>query len=278
MAARLIFSTGSLYTNDTAHCFALAAEAGFDGMEIMCDHRWSTRDADYLAALADQYHLPILVVHTPFSARLPGWQAGEGQVRRIELTLQLAEQLGAEAMVLHLPERVWLRRYELLGRRFRLPWRSGFGPVKQWFERRLKQVQQATRVKIAVENMPTVQLFGRPVAHVWWNTVPEWSRIHEWLTLDTTHWATHGVDPLVAYRAARPRVRNVHLSNYDGRQHRLPHRGRLDLGAFLAELAADAFDGTVSVELHPDALGFPDTAAIRRNLHETVAFCRGYLG
>lgn len=276
MAARLIFSTGSLHIVDTAHCFALAAEAGFDGMEIMCDARWSTRDPQYLRALAEQHRLPVLVVHTPFSASLPGWPGGD-QVRRIEHTLRLAEQLGVEAMVVHLPERIWLRRRTLFGMRLRIPQKSGFGPVKRWFDRQLRPVQQGTPVRIAVENMPTVRLLGRPVRHVWWNTVPEWSRVHDWLTLDTTHWATHGVDPLAAYRAARPRVRHVHLSNYDGREHRLPQRGQLDLGAFLRALAADAFNGTVSVELHPDALGFPDDAAIRRNLRETVAFCRAHL-
>jgi sugar phosphate isomerase/epimerase len=278
MPARLLFSTGSLYTNDTAQCFELAAEAGFDGLEVMCDERWSTRDPHYLAQLAERVGLPVLVVHVPFSARLPGWPGGAAQVARIEHTLRLAEQLGVEAMVLHLPERVWLRKYSILGRSVRIPQKSGFAPVKRWFDERLRVVQQGTAVKIAVENMPAVRLLGRALPHVWWNTVPEWSSAHDWLTLDTTHWATHGVDPLAAYRAARPRVRHVHLSNYDGREHRLPQRGWLDLGTFLRALAGDSFDGTVSVELHPDALGFPDTGAIRRNLCETVDFCRAHLG
>jgi sugar phosphate isomerase/epimerase len=277
MPPRLLFSTGSLHVVDIAHCFALAEEAAFDGIEVMCDNRWSTRDPHYLAALAERHRLPPLVLHTPFSARLPGWSRPDDQVGRIEQTLQLAAQLGAETLVVHLPERVWLRRYAVFGRTVRIPQRSGFAPVKRWFDERLQQVQRGTAVRIAVENMPTIRLFGQPVRHMWWNTVPEWSRVHDYLTLDTTHWATHGVEPLDAYRAAGPHVCHVHLSNYDGRQHRLPQRGRLDLGAFLSALAADTFEGTVSVELHPDALGFPDDAAIRRNLRETVAFCREHL-
>lgn len=276
MPARLIFSTGSLYTHDVGHCFALAKEAGFDGVEVMCDTRWSSRDPHYLAEQAERHRLPILVVHTPFSSAIPGWR--DDQVSRITQTLQLAESLGAEAMVLHLPERVWMQRHTIFGRRVRLPRPTGFGPVKRWFDEQLRAVQAATPVRIAVENMPAARLFGQPVPHVWWNTVPEWSQAHQWLTLDTTHWATHGIDPLNAYRAARPRVRNVHLSNYNGREHRLPQLGHLDLAAFLRALAVDGFDGTVSVELHPDALGFPDAAAIRRSLAETVAFCRTHLG
>lgn len=44
MPTRLIFSTGSLYLLDTALVFDMAAEAGFDGMEIMCDDRFTTRE------------------------------------------------------------------------------------------------------------------------------------------------------------------------------------------------------------------------------------------
>lgn len=278
MTARLIFSTGSLYLLDTAQCFALAAEAGFDGVEVMCDGRWSTRDPDYLAGLAECHRLPVLVVHTPFSERTPGWSQGGDQVRRIEHTLRLAKILGAEAIVVHLPERLWLRRYRLLGRTVRIPQRGRFGAVKSWIAQQLPQVQARTRVKIAVENLPSKRVFGWVLPHVWWNTVAEWSRIHAHLTLDTTHWATHGVDPLVAYRAAGRRVANVHLSNYDGREHRLPHRGRIDLGGLLRAMAADGFAGTISVELHPDALEFQDGVALRRHLRETVAFCRQHLG
>lgn len=277
MSARLIFSTGSLYLLDTEQCFGLAAQAGFDGIEVMCDDRWSTRDPDYLASLAERHRLPVLVIHTPFSERTPGWSQSGDEVRRIEHTLRLAENLAAEAIVVHLPERLSLRRYRLLGRTVRFPQPGRFGAVKTWIEQLLPHVQTHTRVKIAVENLPSKRVFGRVVPHVWWNTVAEWSGVHDHLTLDTTHWATHGVDPLVAYRAAARRVAHVHLSNYDGREHRLPHRGRLDLGALLRAMAADGFAGTICAELHPDALEFQDGTALRRNLRETVAFCRKHL-
>lgn len=81
---RLIFSTGSLYPLDTSDCFELAADAGFDGIEIMCDPRYSTRDPEYLTALVDKYNLPVLVCHTPFTTNVSGWKvAGE-----LDLVLQ----------------------------------------------------------------------------------------------------------------------------------------------------------------------------------------------
>ena len=48
---RFILSTGSLYNYRIDRVFALAAEAGFDGIELLIDHRWDTRQSDYLRQL-----------------------------------------------------------------------------------------------------------------------------------------------------------------------------------------------------------------------------------
>lgn len=276
MTARLIFSTGSLYLMDTAQCFELAAEAGFDGVEVMCDERFSTRDPHYLAALSARYNLPILTLHTPFSSRVSGWRDTSplGLVRH---TLKLAETLDAESIVIHNP--LWIGRgvLNLGGWSLQFPWRTQFDEIRRWIEQDLARDQAATPVRLAIENMPAKGMWGQRVNPAWWNTIDAWSTLHDHLTLDTTHWATYDLDPLDAYRAAGPRVAHVHLSNFDGREHRLPHKGYLDLGAFLRALAADDFGGTVSVEVAPDALEFYDADLVRRNLRDTVDFCREHL-
>lgn len=274
---RVIFSTGSLYVMDIARCFELAAGAGFDGIEIMCDDRWSTRDPTYLSALSDRHGLPILAVHTPFSPTLPGWPNPSDQVERIRQSLRLAETLGAEVLIVHVPLRVGLLVLVTGRGRMVLPWRTPCGPVKRWVEQDLPAVQSGTTVKIGLENMPAQRVLGVLINPAWWNTVETWSRLHDHLTLDTTHWATHGIDPLEAYAAAGPRVCHVHLSNYDGREHRLPQEGHYDLAALLRALAADAYSGAVCVELQPDALHFDDDATLRRHLRDCVAFCRAHL-
>lgn len=274
-AARVIFSTGSLYPLDTSRCFELAAEAGFDGVEIMCDERFSTRDPDYLRSLSQQFDLPILVVHTPFSEKLPGWNgANKKQVERITCTLQLAEQLGAESMVVHVPRKIGWGKVTLGGKQMTFPWITPFMAVKGWIEFDLPVVQQKTAVKIALENLPVKCVWGHEIDPTWWNDVESWSQVHQWLTLDTTHWATKCISPLTAYQAAKGRVCHIHLSNYDGREHRLPHRGHLDLANFLRILARDGFTGTVCNELSPDALEYHDPAALRQHLKDSVAFCR----
>jgi sugar phosphate isomerase/epimerase len=276
--ARVLFSTGSLYPLDTAQCFALAAEAGCDGIEVMCDARWSTRDPTYLGKLSSHHGLRVLVVHTPFSEHVPGWSRPHDQLARILQTLELAETLGAESIVVHLPHKVGRAQLQLPPLRLILPWRSPFGPVKRWIATQLPAVQARTPIKIALENMPGLRRWGLALNPAHSNTPTAWARSHRHLTLDTTHWATLGVDPLDAYRLAGKHVAHLHLSNFDGREHRLPQFGRLDLGQLLRQLAADGFAGTISLELHPDALGFPDPEAIRQRLAESVAFCREHLG
>lgn len=275
--SRLLFSTGSLYLLDTTQCFDLAAQAGFDGIEIMCDDRFSTRDPNYLNHLSDRFGLPVRVVHTPFSHRVPGWN-DSSPLGLVKHTLRLAERLNAESIVVHLPFWMDFATLRLGNWTLNFPWQSAFQEVKNWISDELQAVQARTPVRIALENLPVRTLYGHRFDPAWWNTVEEWSKVHDYLTLDTTHWATHQIDPLDAYRAAAGRVAHVHLSNFDGREHRLPHKGHIDLGAFLQALAADDFSGTISLEVYPDALEFYKADLTLHNLCESVAFCRAHLG
>ena len=70
--ARVIFSTGSLYLLDLAHYFELAAEAGFDGIEVMCDTVYSSRDPIYLQTLSERYDLRYLWCTRRLSRGCPG--------------------------------------------------------------------------------------------------------------------------------------------------------------------------------------------------------------
>jgi len=276
---RTILSTGSLWLLDTAYVFELAAEAGFDGIEVMCDQRFTTRSPAYLQRLSEEYGLPIPVLHTPFSADALGWGNSDTELGRVRHTLKLAEKLQAETIVVHLPLRYGWASLRLGDWQARLPWFGGFEDIRSWIEKgELAELQAKTDVHIAIENMPTKQFWGRAVNPAYWNTMEAWSVVHDHLTLDTTHWGTFGLDPTAALQMAAERVRHVHLSNYaGGREHRLPQTGELDLEKFLQTLARTDFEGAVSVEVHPDALAFDTPKATRRKLGETLAFCRLHL-
>ncbi len=60
---RVALSTGSIYTYGTARAFELAAGAGYDGVELIVDDRWDTRQAAYVRRLSEQYEIPVLSVH-----------------------------------------------------------------------------------------------------------------------------------------------------------------------------------------------------------------------
>jgi sugar phosphate isomerase/epimerase len=268
----ILLSTGSLHTYGLCRAVELAAQTGFDGVEIIIDHRADTWQVDYLRRLSEENGIPISCLHSPFLLNVPGWSHKDGE--RIERTVKLAETLGASTVVAHLPTR-W--RYGILltaKRRILIPnlLRRNKAPVA-WFEQTLPFVQAETPVSIAIEIMPMFRGMGWPVNAHYWNTLDEWVRFDH-LTLDTTHCGTWKVDPRKAYDRADGRVSHVHLSNYDGREHRLPHQGKLKLDKFLRHLAADNFQGQISVETAPEAMEIEDEERVRENLAASLAFCR----
>jgi len=99
----IALSSGSLYNYGTARVFELAAQAGYDGMEVLVDQRWDTRHPAYLRRLSDDYGLPILAVHNPFVFGVAGWP--DDQLGRLQRTVALAQELGVPTVVTHLPFR-----------------------------------------------------------------------------------------------------------------------------------------------------------------------------
>ncbi|MGD8624227.1 MAG: TIM barrel protein, partial [Anaerolineae bacterium] len=104
----IAFSTGSLHTYGLARVFDLAAEAGFDAVEVLIDDRWDSRQPEYLQRLVDASGLPVAVVHSPFVPHVPGWPADS--LGRLRQAAALARALGAGVVVTHLPLRFYAMR------------------------------------------------------------------------------------------------------------------------------------------------------------------------
>jgi len=271
----LSLSTGSLYTYGIARAFGLAAEAGFDAMELMVDHRWDSRQPAYLKRLSRDSGLPIAAVHNPFVPSVPGWPR-DPQERLVE-SVALARELDARVVVTHLPLRIRAARVELLGFGgssllvpLPLPNERGYC---QFLLEELAQFEQTSGVWIGVENMPAKRLLGRRVSLWALNRVSVLERMPH-LTLDTTHLGTWGLDPLAVYERLKGRIVHVHLSNFNGREHRLLEDGQLPLAELLRRLAGDGYKGAVSLEMGPDALQAEDEEQVRAHLRRMVAFCR----
>ncbi len=282
--AQLALSTGTLYNLGLERVFELAAGTGYDGVELLVDARRDTYDVPYLERLSKRTGMPILSVHVPFMASVDGWP--DGSQGRVEQTARLAQALGARTVVAHAPLRWHVLRLHLQGTlglrwlQWVLPWRNrAEARFALWLEKELPLVEAQCGVQVAVENMPAVHCYGRRIAAHGTSTpaaMVHWPRI----VLDTTHWGTWGVDPLAAYRTLSGRVVHVHLSDYDGREHRVPYKGRLGLERLLGALGEDGFGGIVAVELDPWAVAEGDwsDAHLRQVLAATAAEVRVPLG
>lgn len=280
---RFILSTGSLYSYSIDRVFALAAEAGFDGMELLIDHRWDTRQSDYLQQLIERHALPIPALHSPFSRNCVGW--GESEYGAVARTARLASELGSQVVIHHLPTRVGVAFLQTAGSGLLLP--NPFDTQNRryvnWINESYVALQNSTEALLCIENLPAMRLLNMRVNPAHWNarsraTLDDITRFPH-ITLDTTHLGTWGLDPAEAYSRWGQRVKHVHLSNYDGSEHRRPEDGRLRLDTLLAQLAADGYAYSVSLELHPDALeaGAPDSRIVEL-LRGSLEWCRQAAG
>ena len=271
----IALSTGSLYTYGIARAFELAAETGFDAVEVLVDHRWDSRQPSYLQRLSQQTGLPIVAIHSPFVPRVPGWP-NDPRGRLRESTV-LAREVGAGVVVTHLPLRIRGARVEFFGFQAGSLLLPIFLPNDRGYRRfllnGLAQFEDAEGVHIGVENMPAKRLLGRRVSIFDLND-PEILASLPHLTLDTTHLGTWGWDPLATYERLKTRIVHVHLSNYNGREHRLPEDGHLPIRELLHRLYQDGYAGAVSLEFGPDVLQAEDETQVIKHLRQALHFCR----
>jgi len=271
----IALSTGSLYSYGIARVFDMAAKAGFDGIEVLVDHRWDTRQPAYLRRLSAEFELTIVAVHSPFASQVDGWP--DDQLGRLRHTVSLAQELQAPVVVAHLPFRVHIVKGHLQIHHLRRFWLPLPLPRRDLYHELLidglAALEEETGVAVAIENMPARSLLGLTVNPYWSNSPGELERFPH-VTLDTTHLGTWGLDPAVVYEQLREHVVHVHLSNYDGREHRSPPDGRMALEGFLRTLGRDGYRGAVTVECHPDALDADDEGACLTALRRAQSFCR----
>ena len=277
MTIPIILSTGSLFNFDVDTVMALAAEAGFDGIELMVDWRRETHEPTHLQKLIARHNLPILAVHSPF-VKMFNQSWPDDPIASIKQSVALAEAVGAETVVVHPPGR-WVRfeghiTTPYRSRKISLPLAVlGQGQLGKWLRQDLAEFQATTSVKIAVENMPC-RWFGpyRLEPHHYAN--PNILKQFQYLTLDTTHVGTRKVDLLAFYDAIASRVAHIHLSNFNGKEHQLPGNGSLPLAALLKKLVQNQYQGLITLELNPQSLQSENEGQLRQNLRDSVAFCQ----
>ena len=248
----LSISTASLYALSPRRICALAAEAGFDGIELVLGPRTPLRRCEQATEAARRTGLEVLSVHESLVAgRL--WRSTPAHL--LEEAVVAAVRTGAQRVVVHPPGTyAWEHRDAIA-----------------WMEALLRaRDQHGDTVTLCVENAGHYVEGdrGRVLA-----ALPDqvaFCRQHGLhMTLDTCHVGTTGQSLDEAWAVAGDLVRNVHVSDLRAtdemvghglprklaREHRFPGEGELPLAAFLASILRLGYEGPVTTEVSIVGLG-----------------------
>jgi sugar phosphate isomerase/epimerase len=232
-------STASVYPRRAAFAFEVAAELGYDGVEVMVWSDAVTQDPVALQHLSDEHGVPIRSVHAPtllVSQRV--W--GRAPADKLRRSVDMAGELGARTVVVHPPFR-WQYKY---ARQFQ-------DLVHELNEASLGQ---ADGVTVAVENMYPWKPRSRGDRELK-AYLPGWDPAdHDYdaVTLDLSHAAIAQQDGLALVHGFGDKLRHVHLADgtASGRdEHMVPGRGDMACDKVLEELARRDYDGDVVVEI-----------------------------
>jgi len=227
----VLFSSAAFFARPLSETFRLAAEAGYEGVEIMVTKDPGSQDPKLMRALAREHGLTIGAIHAP-SLLLTRKVWGTDPVGKIYRAVEVAQQAEIPTVVTHPPYR----------------WQMGY---RRWLDDRLPGLEAGTGVTVAIENMFPLRMGERGVTFHANQDLEDLEGLPD-LVLDTSHAAVAQHDPTELRRRFGARLRHVHLSDNAGRgwdSHLPPGQGVLELDAFLEDLAADGYEGSVSLEV-----------------------------
>ncbi len=245
--------------------FRLAAELGYDGVEVMV---WTDRGSQDLVRLrryVRRYGVPVLAVHAPcllITQRV--WSPDP--VERLRRSVQVAGELGATTVVTHPPFR-WQRRY--IDR----------------FPDLVAELTNTSGIAVAVENMFPVRRklggrIGREVTvSAFVPSIDPTDPGHRHYTLDLSHTAAAGMDALALADRMGAGLTHVHLADGSGAprdEHLVPGRGGQPCAQLCDRLRTTGFTGQVVLEVNTRHTTGP--AAQVRDLAEALLFAQLNLG
>lgn len=253
--APVVLSSASVYPEPTPAAFEVAANLGYDGVEVMVSTDAVSQDPHALFRLADHHDMPIRAIHAP-CLLLTRYVWGRDPWSKLTRAKEVAEMVGAPTVVLHPPFR-WQRDYA-----------RDFGEG-------VARMQAETEVVFTVENMYPLRAGGRELVPY----SPGWSPVEEdypYVTLDLSHTAVSRSDPLAMADALGDRLAHIHLADGVGEpnkdEHLVPGRGTQPCAELLERAARRGYRGAVVLEVNTRSV---ETRADREaELSEALAFAR----
>jgi sugar phosphate isomerase/epimerase len=228
-------STASVWPQPVGAAFALAAELGYDGVEVMVWADPVSQDVRALGRLADRYGVPVLAVHAPCLLITQRIWSPDPEVR-LRRAVATAAALQAPTVVVHPPFR-WQRRYA-----------DGFGAL-------ITELEDQSGIAVAVENMFPVRPLGkgRQLRVSGFRPSPDPTDVgYPHYTIDLSHTAAAHVDALEMAKRMGEGLVHVHLADGSGAardEHLIPGRGGQPCAALCERLARNVFSGSVVLEV-----------------------------
>ena len=255
-------STASVWPLKAGAGFELAAELGYDGVEVMVWADPVSQDVTALRRWSRRTGVPVLSVHSP-SLLITQRIWSPDPVTRLRMSVDAAVELEARTVVVHPPFR-WQRRYG-----------DAFGDL-------VDELEQASGIEIAVENMFKVRPPGgsrdsrvsafRP-------SIDPTDVGFSHYTLDLSHTAAARMDALALAERMGEGLSHVHLADGTGvpkDEHLVPGRGGQPCSELLEKLVSNGFGGQIVLEVNTRHAVSPAQRA--RDLAEALLFARFHLG
>lgn len=268
----LSLSTACLYHFPLSVTFRLAAQLGFDGLELVMGPEPWVRGADYIQGLSRSCRLPVLSVHQTL---LPVGPSGTRSHRLVD-AVEMALALNCHCVVMH---GTWADRW-------------AERQAQRWLDDLsfCQELLDGSHTRLALENHgiraagDAQSVLGRLVS------VVDFCYRHDLdITLDTCHTGTSSQTLLEAYELSRQHLVNVHLSDL-GRSgagmadlrngnllpdHRIPGEGDLPLAGLITRLAEDGYEGRLTLEINPFALHAWTIEGAKMRLYRALAYIAG---
>lgn len=255
-------STASVWPLRAGTAFELAAELGYDGVEVMVWADPVSQDVTALRRWSRRTGVPVLSIHSP-SLLITQRIWSPDPVVRLRMSVDAAHELGARTVVVHPPFR-WQRRYG-----------DAFGDL-------VDELEESSGIEIAVENMFKVRPPGgskNSRVSAFRPSIDPTDVGFRHYTLDLSHTAAAGMDALALAERMGEGLSHVHLADGTGLpkdEHLVPGRGGQPCTELLEKLVSSGFGGQIVLEINTRHAG---TAAQRvRDLAEALLFARFHLG
>ncbi|MER5388582.1 sugar phosphate isomerase/epimerase [Saccharopolyspora sp. NPDC002686] len=260
-------SSASVWPQPARAAFEMAADLGFDGVEVMVWADAVSQDVDALHRLSEQHGVPILAVHSPCLLITQRVWSPEPE-ERLRRAVVAASELGASTVVVHPPFR-WQRRYA-----------DGFNEL-------VAELEETSGIAVAVENMfplrPPSTLNrlrgGKASGLSAFKPSPDPTEVgFRNYTLDVSHAAASHVDPIDLLKRMKGGLAHVHLADGTGAprdEHLVPGQGNQPCAEICEALAADGYQGAVVLEINTRKARNPQQRAAL--LSEALLFARLHL-